>query len=127
MFVVSCMTNNDVRLSRVFHALSDPTRRAIVMRLSEQEHAVSDLFKPMPMALPTLLKHVSVLEESGLVISRKVGRERVCELRPKAMIETDAWLAKQRAVCAARLDRMEIYALELQAREDKHAKSKQRK
>ena len=121
------MTNNDVRLSRVFHALSDPTRRAIVMRLSEQEHAVSDLFKPMPMALPTLLKHVSVLEESGLVISRKVGRERVCELQPKAMKETDAWLAKQRAVWEARLNRMEIYALELQAREDKHAKSKQRK
>ena len=121
------MTNNDVRLSRVFHAFSDPTRRAIVMRLSEQEHAVSDLFKPMPMALPTLLKHVSVLEESGLVISRKVGRERVCELQPKAMKETDAWLAKQRAVWETRLNRMEIYALELQAREDKHAKSKQRK
>ena len=127
MHIVSGMTNNYIQLSRVFHALSDPTRRAIVMRLSEQERAVSDLFKPMPMALPTLLKHIGVLEESGLVASRKVGRERVCELRPRAMHETDAWLAKQRAVWAARLDRMEIYARELQAKEEKHAKRKRRK
>ena len=121
------MDNNNVQLNSVFHALSDPTRRAIVMRLSEQERAVSDLFKPMPMALPTLLKHISVLEESGLVVSRKVGRERICELRPKAMSETDTWLARQHAVWAARLDRMEICALELQAKEEKYAKRKRRK
>lgn len=125
--IVSHMTNNNLQLDRVFHALSDPTRRAIVMRLSEQERAVGDLFKPMPMALPTLLKHISVLEESGLVVSRKVGRERVCELRPTAMGETDAWLANQRAIWAARLDRMEIYALELQAKEKQHGKRKRRK
>ena len=116
------MTNNDVQLNRVFHALSDPTRRAIVMRLSEQDRAVGDLFKPLPMALPTLLKHISVLEESGLVVSRKVGRERVCELRPTAVGETDAWFAKLSAVWAARLDRMETYALELQAKEKQHGK-----
>jgi DNA-binding transcriptional ArsR family regulator len=125
--MVSHMTNNDLPLDRVFHALSDPTRRAIVMRLSEQECAVGDLFKPMPMALPTLLKHVSVLEESGLLVSRKVGRERVCELRPTAMRETDAWLANQRAIWAARLDRMEIYALELQAKEQQHGQRRRRK
>lgn len=121
------MTNNNLQLDRVFHALSDPTRRAIVMRLSEQERAVGDLFKPMPMALPTLLKHIRVLEESGLVVSRKVGRERVCELRPTAMSETDAWLANQRAIWAARLDRMENYALELQEKEKRHGKRKRRK
>jgi DNA-binding transcriptional ArsR family regulator len=121
------MANNDIQLGRVFHALSDPTRRAVVMRLSERERAVGDLFKPMPMALPTLLKHIRVLEESGLVFTRKVGRERVCELRPKAMRDADAWLAKQRAVWAARLDRMEAYALELQAMEKQHGKHRRRK
>ena len=121
------MANNDNQTNRVFHALSDPTRRAIVMRLSEQERAVGDLFKPMPMALPTLLKHINVLEECGLIVSRKIGRERVCELRPTAMGVTDAWLSKQRAVWAARLDRMEIYALELQAKEEQYGKRKRRK
>ena len=87
------MANNDNQTNRVFHALSDPTRRAIVMRLSEQERAVGDLFKPMPMALPTLLKHINVLEECGLIVSRKIGRERVCELRPTAMGVTDALVA----------------------------------
>ena len=121
------MANNDVQANRVFHALSDPTRRAIVMRLSKQERAVGELFKPMPMALPTLLKHISVLEACGLIVSRKVGRQRMCELRPAAMAVTDAWLAKQRAVWAARLDRMEIYAIELQAKEKQHGKRKRRK
>ena len=81
----------------------------------------------MPMALQTLLKHTSILEESGLVVSRKVGRERVCELRPTAAGETDAWLAKQRAVWAARLDRMETYVLELQEKEKQYGKRKRRK
>jgi|SRR5271166_6575738 len=121
------MANNYIQLDRVFHALSDPTRRAIVMRLSEQERAVGELFNPRPMALPTLLKHIRVLEESGLVFTRKVGRERVCELRPTAMRDTDAWLAKQRAVWAARLDRMEVYALELQTKEKQHGKRRRRK
>jgi DNA-binding transcriptional ArsR family regulator len=116
------MANNNIQLDRVFHALSDPTRRAIVMRLSVQESAVSDLFKPMPMAMPTLLKHIRVLEDSGLVASRKVGRERICELRPIAMGETDAWLAQQRELWAARLDRMEAYTINLQAKEKQDGK-----
>lgn len=116
------MANNEPQLSRAFHALSDPTRRAIVMRLSVRQSTVGDLFKPMPMALPTLLKHIRVLEESGLVATRKVGRERVCELLPTAMDETEAWLAAQRAIWVSRLDRMEAYAINLQSEMEQHGK-----
>ena len=124
---VSQMANNEVTLDRVFHALSDQTRRTIVMRLSAKPSVVGDLFKPMPMALPTLLKHIRVLEDCGLVTTRKVGRERVCEMLPGALRTTDAWLAQQRSVWEARLDRMEAYVLDLQAKENRNGRRKKRK
>lgn len=121
------MANQDLAVDRVFHALSDQTRRAIVMRLSAKPSAVGDLFSPLPMALPTLLKHIRVLEECGLVATKKVGRERICEMRPEALRATDAWLAQQRSVWEARLDRMEAYVLDLQKKETKRGGSKKRK
>ncbi|KCZ92365.1 ArsR/SmtB family transcription factor [Hyphomonas johnsonii] len=121
------MANNQLALDRVFHALADPTRRTIVMRLSAEPSAVGDLFQPMPMALPTLLKHIRVLEDCGLVTTRKVGRERICEMRPEALRETDAWLSQQRSVWEARLDRMEAHVLGLQEKENKNDKRKKRK
>lgn len=121
------MANCEFAVDRVFHALSDQTRRAIVMRLSARPSAVSDLFTPMPMALPTLLKHIRVLEDCGLVTTKKVGRERICEMQPEALRTTDAWLAQQRAVWDARLDRMEAYVLDLQTREKKSGGRKDRK
>ena len=121
------MGNNEAALNRAFHALSDPTRRTIVMRLSARPTAVGNLFTPMPMALPTLLKHIRVLEECGLVTTKKVGRERICEMRPEALRTTDAWLARQRSVWEARLERMEAYVLDLQTRESKHGGRKKRK
>jgi DNA-binding transcriptional ArsR family regulator len=120
------MANNALVVDRVFHALSDQTRRAIVMRLSARPSAVGDLFTPMPMALPTLLKHIRVLEDCGLVATKKVGRERICEMQPEAMRATDAWLAQQRSVLEARLDRMEAYVLDLQAKETKDARRKRK-
>jgi DNA-binding transcriptional ArsR family regulator len=69
--MVSHMANHDEPLDRVFHALSDPTRRAIVMQLTRRPAAVSALFAPLTMAMPTLLKHIPVLEDSGLVASKK--------------------------------------------------------
>ena len=121
------MANNALALDRVFHALSDPTRRTIVMRLSAKPSAVGDLFAPMPMALPTLLKHIRVLEDCGLVTTKKVGRERICEMQPGALRTTDAWLAQQRSVWEARLDRMEAYVLDLQSKENKNGRRKKRK
>lgn len=120
------MANNALAVDRVFHALSDQTRRAIVMRLSARPAAVGDLFTPMPMALPTLLKHIRVLEDCGLVTTKKIGRERICEVQPEALRTTDAWLAQQRAVLEARLDRMEAYVLDLQAKEKKNGRRKRK-
>ena len=121
------MANNALALDRVFHALSDPTRRTIVMRLSAKPSAVGDLFPAMPMALPTLLKHIRVLEDCGLVTTKKIGRERICEMQPGALRTTDAWLAQQRSVWEARLDRMEAYVLDLQSKENKNGRRKKRK
>ncbi len=121
------MANHSLAVDRVFHALSDQTRRAIVMRLSARPSAVGELFTPMPMALPTLLKHIRVLEDCGLVTTKKVGRERICEMQPDALHATDAWLAQQRAVWDARLDQMEAYVLDLQTRETKSGGRKKRK
>lgn len=120
------MANYEAALDRTFQALSDPTRRAIVMRLSARPAAVGELFVPMPMALPTLLKHIRVLEACGLVATRKIGRERVCEMRPEALRMTDEWFAQQRAIWEARLDRMEAYVLDMQAKEKKNGKRTKR-
>ena len=124
MDMVSHMANHIEPLDRVFHALSDPTRRAIVMRLSESPAGVGELFDKPRMALPTLLKHIKVLEESGLVATRKVGRVRTCEIRKEALAMTEDWLARQRAVWEARLDRMEAYVTALHEQEKNSDKSR---
>jgi len=77
------MANRLLQLDQVFGALSDPTRRAIVMRLCEGEASVGQLAKPFEMALPSLMKHIRVLERSGLVASEKTGRVRTCSLQAK--------------------------------------------
>jgi DNA-binding transcriptional ArsR family regulator len=109
------MTNNQPALDRVFQALSDPTRRAIVQRLSRGAATVSELRAPFSMALPTLLQHLRILEASGLIGSAKVGRVRTCTMRPAAFGAAEAWLAARRAAWEARLDRMEAYVAGLAA------------
>lgn len=104
------MANKDARLSDVFHALADPTRRAIVSTLGGGPASVSVLAAPFAMALPSFLKHVSVLERCGLIRSRKLGRVRSCELEPKTLALADRWLTEQRAVWEARTDRLAALA-----------------
>jgi DNA-binding transcriptional ArsR family regulator len=70
---------------------------------------VSALAAPFPMALPSFMKHLSVLEQSGVIRSRKVGRVRTCELRPKALSRAEQWLGQQRATWEARADRMSAF------------------
>jgi DNA-binding transcriptional ArsR family regulator len=96
-------------LDSAFFALADPTRRAIVGRLCDGPRSVGELAEPFQMALPSLLKHVRVLEESGLVSSEKVGRVRTCRIEPQALRATEAWVHRQIAVWEARLDRMEAH------------------
>jgi DNA-binding transcriptional ArsR family regulator len=109
-------------LDQVFHALSDPTRRAIVRRLSRGPASVSELAKPFTMAMPSLLQHLQVLEASRLIRSEKSGRVRTCEMQPSALSLAEGWLAEQRALWEGRLDRMETYVATLQSKEKKHGK-----
>lgn len=96
-------------LDRAFSALADPTRRAIVSRLCDGPKSVSDLSEPFELALPSLLKHVRVLEESGLISSEKTGRVRTCRIEPDALHATEAWIHRHIAAWEQRLDRMETH------------------
>jgi DNA-binding transcriptional ArsR family regulator len=103
------MENHNPQLDRTFAALADPTRRAVVGRLCQGEASVSELAAPFRIGLPTFLKHIRMLEQGGLVETRKAGRVRYCALRPEALHQTDAWLAGHLRLWAARLDRMEAH------------------
>ena len=112
------MPNQTDALDPVFRALADPTRRAVLNRLSHGPATVSELAEPFGMALPSFLQHLKVLEEGGLVRSRKIGRVRTCAIEPRALATAERWLAEQRAVWESRLDRLETYLDELQAKEN---------
>lgn len=94
-------------LDDVFSALSDPTRRAVVRRLGAGDATVSELAGGFRMALPSFLKHVRVLERSGIVRTSKVGRVRTCSLRRDRLAVVDDWLADQRRIWEQRTDRLE--------------------
>ena len=118
------MDNLSSSLDLVFGALADPTRRAVLERLGEGEASIGELAQPFDMALPSLMKHVRVLEDVGLVESKKSGRVRTCRLKPAAMTDAERWLVAQRAVWETRLDRLEIYvkAIEKKSRKKRFRK-----
>lgn len=116
------MPNQSTDLDRVFHALSDPTRRAIVHRLTRGPASVSELGKPFSLAMPSLLQHLEVLEASRLIRTEKIGRVRTCEMRPSALNVAGTWIAQRRAAWEGRLDRMEAYVTNLQGKEKRHAR-----
>jgi DNA-binding transcriptional ArsR family regulator len=101
------MPKSSPALARVFHALADPTRLAVVERLSTGPAATSELAKPFKMALPSFLQHLDVLQKSGLVRSSKAGRVRTYQLAPKALKRAEDWMATRRAVWEWRLDRLD--------------------
>ena len=107
------MPNQQAQLDRVFHALGDPTRRAVLSRLSTGPAPVSELARPFAMALPSFTQHLGVLEECGLVRSRKVGRVRTYRLAPQPLKVAERWMARQRALWERRLDQLDKYLLEL--------------
>ena len=114
------MANQSADLSTVFYALADPTRRAIVGALGRGPASVSALAAPFPMALSSFLKHVTVLERSGLVRSNKRGRVRTCELHPQALTPAERWLADQRTLWEGRSDRMAAVAERLHLENPPH-------
>ncbi len=114
------MTNNSAALDRVFHALADPSRRAIVQRLCRGPASVSELAKPLAMALPTVLQHLEVLEAGRLIRSEKTGRVRTCHLEPAAFATIEHWIDRQRLVWEQRLDRLEAYVKTLSEKGGRH-------
>ena len=92
-----------------FQALSDATRRAVIARLALGEASVSELAEPFDMALPTFLRHVTVLETAGLVTTRKRGRVRTCRLQAERLAKLNRWIADYETQWSARLDRLDTY------------------
>jgi DNA-binding transcriptional ArsR family regulator len=96
-------------LDAVFHALSDPTRRAVINRLTKSPAPVKELAEPFDMGLPAFLKHLRVLEESGLIATEKTGRIRTCRVKIERLTEAESWLSEQRELWRARTDRLANY------------------
>lgn len=120
--ILSQMANKSARLPDVFLALADPTRLAIVGALVRGPESVSALAAPFAMALPSFMKHLGVLERSGVIRSRKLGRVRTCALVPGTLSQAERWMAAQRAVWEARSDRMAAFAEQLHREDASRAK-----
>jgi DNA-binding transcriptional ArsR family regulator len=118
------MLNQSPDLDRLFHALSDPTRRAMVERLSRGSAAVSELARPLPMSLPSAMQHLAVLETAGLVRSEKVGRVRTCTIVPTALSPAEQWINARRIEWEHRLDRLGDYLKTLESEGDGDASGK---
>ena len=103
----------------LFHALSNPTRRKVLEQLSVGPATVSELAAPFDMQLPSFVQHLSVLEESRLVKSRKRGRVRTYELAPQRLKVAEDWLVARRQLWESRLDRFDQYVKQLQETEAK--------
>jgi DNA-binding transcriptional ArsR family regulator len=100
------MLSQHVAVDRVFHALGDPTRRAIVEQLSAGPVSVSRLAKPLEITLAAVVQHLQVLEASGLVQTEKVGRVRTCRIEPKGFSVAERWIDERRSLWERRFDRL---------------------
>jgi DNA-binding transcriptional ArsR family regulator len=103
-------------LSGKFAALADPTRRAILARLALGESSVTELAEPFEMSLPAISKHLKVLERAGLIARGREAQWRPCRIEVRALKEVDDWLEEYRRLWEDRLDRLEVYLSELQAK-----------
>jgi DNA-binding transcriptional ArsR family regulator len=95
-----------VHIDDSFRALAEPSRRAIVERLSAGPASVSDLAKPFDLTLAAVVQHIQVLEECGLIASEKVGRVRTCRIEPAGLNNLADWVAERRSLIERRLDRL---------------------
>lgn len=103
------MAQYPLALDDIFRALADPTRRAVLTRLGQGPASVSELAKPFDMALPSFMKHIHVLENSGWIQTHKVGRVRTCAIQPSSFAVAEAWLSEQRDLWEGRTDRLEQF------------------
>ena len=112
------MLNQSSVLDLTVLALADPTRRVIIERLARGSASVSDLARPLPMSLPAVMQHLAVLQESGLVVTEKIGRVRTCRIDPRALNQADDWIKARRAAWEGRLDRLGVYLNRLKEKGD---------
>src|ERR1700748_180862 len=115
------------RLSTMFSALADPTRRAILARLALGETTVSELSEPCEMSGPAISKHLKVLEHAGLISRSREAQWRPCRIEPQALRTLDDWLEQSRQFWEKRLDRLEDYLRSLQGKEGKRPPKEWRK
>ncbi|HTX54800.1 MAG TPA: metalloregulator ArsR/SmtB family transcription factor [Candidatus Baltobacteraceae bacterium] len=112
------------RLSTTFSALADPTRRAILGRLTRGQASVTELAAPFDMSLPAISKHLKVLERSGLIARGRDAQSRPCRLRPRPLKDAVAWLEGYRRFWEQSLDRLEAHLQQLQKEDQNHAAKK---
>jgi len=112
------------QLSATFAALADPTRRAILARLTMGETSVTGLAEPFAMTLPAVTKHLKVLEGAGLVERSRRAQWRPCRLRAKPLKEATEWIAQYRRFWEESLDRLEEYLLDVQAKDKRKGKKR---
>lgn len=111
---MSATSHHAASVEGVFRALADPTRCRVLERLSRGPASVSELAEPFAMALPSFVQHLRVLEQCGLVRSRKAGRVRTYRLAPARLRAAEHWLARQRRLWERRLDQLDDYLISLQ-------------
>ncbi len=112
------MGNYSASLTSVFHALADPTRRSVIARLGNGSASIKELAEPFGLGLPSFLKHIKVLESSGLIASEKVGRVRTCKLKRENLIAAEKWFDEQRAVWKSRYENLDNLLTTLKGQED---------
>ena len=100
------ISGQKVNIDRVFHALGDPTRRAMVEKLSKRPLSVSLLAKPLAISLAAVIQHLEILEKSGLVQTEKVGRVRTCSIKTAGLSVAEKWLDERRTTWEERFDRL---------------------
>lgn len=115
------------QLSATFAALADPTRRAILARLVSGECSVTELAAPFDMSLPAVSKHLRVLERAGLIAQRREAQWRLCRIEAAPLREVADWTEHYRHIWEERLDRLDDYLQELQAKEKSHGRSQRSK
>jgi DNA-binding transcriptional ArsR family regulator len=115
------------QLSITFAALADPTRRAILARLTDGEASVSELAEPFDMSLPAISKHLKVLENAGLITRTRDAQWRPCRLDPGPLREVHSWIEHYKKFWEESFDRLDEYLRELKKKEKQHARKQGRK
>jgi DNA-binding transcriptional ArsR family regulator len=112
------MLQHQAPLDLAFQALSDPTRRAMVERLSRGPASVSELAAPFPMSMSAVVQHLKILEASGLVASEKTGRVRTCRVEARALGAAERWINERRKSVERSLDRLGVFLDEIRDEEE---------